>query len=76
MPSKGLASCSWEGNGSLRIAMSIDSHIYFANIRLKYDWTFCSTAHTLVYTFMRSDTTERYIMFWNIKHGIVSLVNH
>ena len=30
-----MFSCSWEG-GSLRIALAVDSFIYFANIRPDY----------------------------------------
>lgn len=35
VPGKQIASCSWEG-GSLRIALAVDSFIYFANIRPDY----------------------------------------
>ena len=35
VPGKEMFSCSWEG-GSLRIALAVDSFIYFANIRLDY----------------------------------------
>ena len=35
IPGKDLKSLSWEG-GSLRIALAVDSFIYFANIRPDY----------------------------------------
>ena len=35
MPGKQMYSCSWEG-GSLRVALAVDSFIYFANIRPDY----------------------------------------
>lgn len=35
VPGKTMHSCSWEG-GSLRIALAVDSFIYFANIRPDY----------------------------------------
>ena len=35
VPGKMMYSCSWEG-GSLRIALAVDSFIYFANIRPDY----------------------------------------
>ena len=35
VPGNSIESCSWEGGG-LRIALAVDSHIYFANIRPKY----------------------------------------
>ena len=35
VPGNSIESCSWEGGG-LRIALAVDSHIYFANIRPNY----------------------------------------
>ena len=35
VPGKGMKSLSWEG-GSLRVALAVDSYIYFANIRPDY----------------------------------------
>ena len=35
VPGKSITSCAWEG-GSLRIALAVDSFIYFANIRPDY----------------------------------------
>ena len=35
VPGKQISACSWEG-GSLRIALAVDSFIYFANIRPDY----------------------------------------
>lgn len=32
VPGKQISACAWEG-GSLRIALAVDSFIYFANIR-------------------------------------------
>uniref|UniRef100_A0A0R3X0X1 WD_REPEATS_REGION domain-containing protein n=1 Tax=Hydatigena taeniaeformis TaxID=6205 RepID=A0A0R3X0X1_HYDTA len=71
IPGKGPAACTWEGNGSLRLAMAIDSYIYFANVRLNYHWAFCANVHTLVYAFTRSDANDKCVMFWNVKTGVV-----
>ena len=64
--------CAWEG-GSLRIALAVDSFIYFANIRPNYKWTYFS--HTVVYTFPRPDRSETDVVFWNIKSNEVRTVN-
>ncbi|CDS38237.1 WD repeat containing protein 35 [Echinococcus multilocularis] len=73
IPGKGPSACAWEGSGSLRFAMAIDSYIYFANVRLKYEWTLCANTHTLVYTFTRSDSIDRCVMFWDVKRGITHI---
>ncbi|XP_058123724.1 WD repeat-containing protein 35-like [Anopheles ziemanni] len=39
IPGKEITSLSWEGK-SLRIALSVDSFIYFANIRPDYSWCY------------------------------------
>ena len=46
VPGKQISACAWEG-GSLRIALAVDSFIYFANIRPDYKWTYFSL--TVVY---------------------------
>ncbi|XP_070516916.1 WD repeat-containing protein 35 isoform X2 [Cardiocondyla obscurior] len=47
IPGREVTCCTWE-KGSLRVALSVDSHIYFANIRLDYKWTYFS--NTVVFT--------------------------
>ena len=64
IPGKQMSACAWEGE-SLRIALAVDSFIYFANIRPDYKWTYF--ANTVVYTYTRVDKTELAIVFWNIK---------
>ncbi len=64
VPGKQISACAWEG-GSLRIALAVDSFIYFANIRPDYKWAYF--AGTVVYTFPRADRAETAIVFWNIK---------
>ncbi|WAR17526.1 WDR35-like protein [Mya arenaria] len=55
VPGKQMYSCSWEG-GSLRVALAVDSFIYFANIRPDYKWGYCS--NTVVYSFTKPDRAE------------------
>lgn len=66
VPGKQITSCSWEG-GSLRVALAVDSFIYFANIRPDYKWGYCT--NTVVYAFSKPEKAENCVMFWDIKNG-------
>ena len=66
VPGKQITSCAWEG-GSLRIALAVDSFIYFANIRPDYRWTYF--AQTVVYTHNKPDRQDTAVTFWNTKSG-------
>ena len=50
---------SWE---NLRVAMSIDTFIYFANIRPDYLWGHCCDSNTLVYAYQVSNHMNFFIM--------------
>lgn len=64
VPGSGISGLSWEGNG-LRLALAVDSFVYFANVRPDYKWGyFCNT---LVYAFNRPDRAEHCVMFWDTK---------
>ncbi|GMH42155.1 hypothetical protein BSKO_10074 [Bryopsis sp. KO-2023] len=66
VPGSGVANLSWEGN-SLRMALAVDSFIYFANVRPDYQWGyFCNT---LVYAFNKKDRDEQCVMFWDTKNN-------
>lgn len=66
VPGGGISGISWEGNG-LRLALSVDSYVYFANVRPDYKWGyFCNT---LVYAFNRPDRSEHCVMFWDTKNN-------
>lgn len=62
VPGGGITSISWEG-GSLRLALAVDSHIYFANVRPDYDWAYF--ANTVVYSFVKPDRAENCVCFWD-----------
>nr|XP_054760120.1 WD repeat-containing protein 35-like [Lytechinus pictus] len=62
VPGHGLSAISWEGGG-LRIALAVDSYIYFANIRPDYKWGYC--ASTVVYSFTKPDRVENCVVFWD-----------
>lgn len=57
-------------SGSLRVALAVDSFIYFANIRPDYRWGYYSD--TLVYAFLKPDILDTCIVFWDIKNNVVS----
>ncbi|KAA3679029.1 WD repeat-containing protein 35 [Paragonimus westermani] len=69
LPGKNLAACAWEGNGSLRLALAVDSLIYFANLRPDYRWAYCNTANTVIYAFTRAGSQETCVVFWNTKNN-------
>ncbi|XP_032575811.1 WD repeat-containing protein 35 [Drosophila sechellia] len=65
VPGTDITSLSWEGK-SLRIAMAVDSFIYFANIRPDYIW--CYFEKTVVFLNSGSATRDSpmsVITFWN-----------
>ncbi|KAK3238460.1 WD repeat-containing protein 35 [Cymbomonas tetramitiformis] len=64
VPGSGINALSWEGGG-LRIALAVDSYIYFANIRPDYKWGYFGS--TLVYAFNKPDRAEHCVMFWDTK---------
>ena len=66
VPGSGISGLSWEGSG-LRLALAVDSYVYFANVRPDYKWGyFCNT---LVYAFNRPDRAEHCVMFWDTKNN-------
>ncbi|KAF6773672.1 WD repeat domain 35 [Paragonimus kellicotti] len=69
LPGKNLTACAWEGNGSLRLALAVDSLIYFANLRPDYKWAYCNTANTIIYAFTRAGSQETCVVFWNTKNN-------
>jgi len=64
VPGTGISALSWEG-GSLRVALAVDSYIYFANIRPDYRWGFFGD--TLVCAYTQADRSDQTVMFWNTK---------
>lgn len=63
VPGKDISACAWEGTG-LRIALAVDSFIFFANIRPDYKW--CYFANTVAYTFQKNGASESTVVFWNV----------
>ncbi|XP_067008662.1 WD repeat-containing protein 35 [Anabrus simplex] len=66
IPGREVTSCVWEG-GSLRVALAVDSFIYFANIRPDYKWTYFE--HTVVYCYNRPERPDTIVTFWDTKNN-------
>lgn len=66
IPGREVSSCVWEG-GSLRVALAVDSFIYFANIRPDYKW--CYVAQTVVYSYNQPDRYGTHVVFWDTKNN-------
>lgn len=62
IPGSRLSGLTWEGGG-LRMALAVDSFIYFANVRPDYKWGYF--ANTLVYAFNQYDRPESIVVFYN-----------
>jgi len=54
-----MSGLAWEG-GSLRIALAVESFIYFANIRPDYKWAFFS--NTLVYAYTKPERDDHCVV--------------
>ncbi|XP_046679205.1 WD repeat-containing protein 35-like [Homalodisca vitripennis] len=66
IPGREVSCCVWEGS-SLRVALAVDSFIYFANIRPSYKWGYFS--HTVVYSYNRQDRPGTNVIFWNTNNN-------
>ncbi|RTG82815.1 WD repeat-containing protein 35 [Schistosoma bovis] len=75
LPGKCLTACTWEGNASLRLALAVDSFLYFANLRPHYKWAYSSTANTIIYNYSRPHTFEHSITFWNLKTNKTKIIS-
>lgn len=62
VPGNSIAGVTWEGTG-LRLALAVESFIYFANVRPDYLWGFFRS--TLVYAFPRPEKREHCVVFWD-----------
>ncbi|XP_015518531.1 WD repeat-containing protein 35 [Neodiprion lecontei] len=67
VPGREVTSCAWEG-GSLRLALSVDSHIYFANIRPDYKWTYFGG--TVVFSSEKLTRDGICVTFWNAEGNL------
>lgn len=61
--SSAINAISWEGGG-LRLALAVDSFIFFANIRPDYEWGYF--AGTVVFSYLKADRAEHCVCFWAV----------
>ncbi len=66
VPGNPISAMSWESSG-LRIALAVQSFIYFANIRPDYRWG--SMGSVLVYAFNKPERKDHGVMFWDMTSG-------
>ena len=72
IPGDHIAGITWEGGG-LRIALAVDSNIFFANIRPAYTWAYL--LNTVVYSYTRGGDRgrgagrESTVVFWDMASG-------
>jgi len=66
VPGSRLSGLTWE-SGGLRMALAVDSFIYFANVRPDYKWGYF--ANTLVYAYNQYDRPESIVVFYNVTTG-------
>ncbi|KAF0983873.1 hypothetical protein FDP41_007788 [Naegleria fowleri] len=64
VPGNGVKSVTWEGSG-LRLALAVDAHLFFANVRPNYRWGYFSK--TIVYAFTKIERPEQCVVFYNYK---------
>ncbi|KAF6259424.1 intraflagellar transport protein [Scenedesmus sp. NREL 46B-D3] len=64
VPGGGINGICWEGSG-LRLALAVDSHIFFTSMRHSYLWAYF--ADTLVYAFTKPERQEHCVMFWGTR---------
>lgn len=70
VPGQNISCTAWE-SGSLRIALTVESYIYFANVRPDYKWAYFNK--TLVFASEQPNSGMR-VVFWNLNSNQVSNV--
>ena len=71
IPGREISSLSWEGKSNCRIALGVDSYIYFANIRLDYNWCYFNRTIAFIETSNQNrasvDPNQNVVIFWDTK---------
>ena len=69
IPGREITSLSWEGKSNCRIALGVDSFIYFANIRLDYMWCYFNKTIAFIETSNQNrqsvDPNQSCVIFWD-----------
>ncbi|XP_065214168.1 WD repeat-containing protein 35 [Planococcus citri] len=66
LPGSQVSDCSWEGS-SLKIALAVDTFVFFANIRPNYSW--CYFSNTVVFPVKNHLKNETVVTFWDTKNN-------
>jgi len=66
VPGGNVTTMAWEGGG-LRVALALESFVFFASARPQYMWA--AFENTIVYAFAKPNSPEHCCMFWNTKSG-------
>ena len=64
VPGTGVNALAWE-KGGLRLALAVESFVYFANVQPNYHWSYFSG--TIVYAFSKPDRPEACVVFWDLQ---------
>lgn len=71
IPGREITSLSWEGKSNCRIALGVDSFIYFANIRLDYMWCYFNKTVAFIEStnpnHQSMDPNQNMVIFWDTK---------
>lgn len=69
IPGREITSLSWEGKSNCRIALGVDSFIYFANIRLDYLWCYFNKTVAFIESSNQNhqsvDPNQNVVIFWD-----------
>ena len=63
VPGEKVSDVTWDGSG-LRLALAVDSYIFFANARPKYTWAYL--LNTVIYAYSRPDRRESAVIYWDL----------
>lgn len=77
IPGREITSLSWEGKSNCRIALGVDSFIYFANIRLDYMWCYFNKTIAFIESTNQShqsiDSNQNIVIFWDTQGNQTTL---
>jgi WD repeat-containing protein 35 len=65
IPGESISGITWEGSG-LRIALAVDSNIFFANIRPAYTWAYLLNSVVLSHGGGGSNKNGSIVVFWDL----------
>ena len=68
IPGESLSAVSWEGSG-LRLALAVDSFIFFANVRPAYTWAYLLNTVIYIYSRYSSERRDSAVVFWDQTTG-------